>query len=58
MPRERLCPRLALVGLGHFCIGWDARVLYDWWRVKGAGMRDMLTDAPAAARSKQAAVTY
>jgi len=46
------------VGLGHFCIGWDARVLYDWWRVNGAGMRDMLTDAPAAARSKQAAVTY
>jgi 4-hydroxy-2-oxoheptanedioate aldolase len=46
------------MGVQHFCIGWDVRVLYDWWRVNGEGMRAMLTDAPAAASPKQTATTY
>jgi 4-hydroxy-2-oxoheptanedioate aldolase len=31
------------MGVKHFCIGWDVRILYDWWRTNGAGMRAMLT---------------
>jgi 4-hydroxy-2-oxoheptanedioate aldolase len=27
------------MGVKHFCIGWDARILYDWWRTNGEGMR-------------------
>ncbi|HEY6454758.1 MAG TPA: aldolase/citrate lyase family protein [Steroidobacteraceae bacterium] len=27
------------MGVKHFCIGWDVRILYDWWRVNGEGMR-------------------
>ena len=22
----------------HFCIGWDVRILHDWWRVERRGM--------------------
>src|SRR3984885_14812069 len=40
------------MGVKHFCIGWDVRVLYDWWRVNGEGMRAMLTGAPAAATAQ------
>jgi 4-hydroxy-2-oxoheptanedioate aldolase len=48
------------MGVKHFCIGWDVRILHDWWRTKGEGMRAMLGDAtPAAARpAKQAVGTY
>jgi 4-hydroxy-2-oxoheptanedioate aldolase len=42
------------MGVKHFCIGWDVRVLYDWWRVNGEGMRAMLTGAPAAATAQSA----
>jgi 4-hydroxy-2-oxoheptanedioate aldolase len=35
------------MGVKHFCIGWDVRVLHEWWRVNGKGMRAMLTEAPA-----------
>jgi 4-hydroxy-2-oxoheptanedioate aldolase len=47
------------MGVKHFCIGWDVRVLYDWWRVNGEDMRAMLTGAPPVetARSRQT-VTY
>jgi len=47
------------MGVKHFCIGHDVRILYDWWRTNGEGMRAMLTDAPAVgkARPKQTA-TY
>jgi hypothetical protein len=33
----------------HFCIGWDVRILHDWWRANGEGMRAMLADATAPA---------
>ena len=50
------------MGVKHFCIGWDVRVLHDWWRVNGEGMREMLegakSSAPAEAKAKQPAGTY
>jgi 2-keto-3-deoxy-L-rhamnonate aldolase RhmA len=30
------------MGVKHFCIGWDVRILHDWWRTNGDGMRKML----------------
>ena len=30
------------MGVRHFCIGWDLRVIYDWCREQAAGMREML----------------
>ena len=30
------------MGVKHFCIGWDVRILHDWWRANGAGMRAIL----------------
>jgi len=38
------------MGVKHFCIGWDVRILADWWDTKGAEMRGLLggeTGAPA-----------
>jgi 4-hydroxy-2-oxoheptanedioate aldolase len=49
------------MGVKHFCIGWDVRILYDWWHKNGAGMRAMLTDVDPGVRSiraPQAASTY
>ena len=48
------------MGVKHFCIGWDVRVLYDWWRVNGEGMRAMLTSGPSAetAQPRQTVGTY
>lgn len=37
------------MGVKHFCIGWDVRILADWWDTKGAEMRGLLggkTEAP------------
>lgn len=36
------------MGVKHFCIGWDVRILYDWWRFNGEGMRAMLTEGKSA----------
>jgi 4-hydroxy-2-oxoheptanedioate aldolase len=45
------------MGVKHFCIGWDVRILHEWWRVNGAGMRAMLgTEAMAA--KKETVATY
>src|SRR6201996_2498376 len=30
------------MGVKHFCIGWDVRILHDWWHVNGERMRSML----------------
>ena len=46
------------MGVKHFCIGWDVRILHDWWRVNGEGMRAMLTGDNAAPAARQAASTY
>jgi 2-keto-3-deoxy-L-rhamnonate aldolase RhmA len=50
------------MGVKHFCIGWDVRILHDWWRVNGDGMRKMLesghADEGKRAKVAQAAGTY
>ena len=46
------------MGVKHFCIGWDVRILHDWWHVNGAGMRGMLTGAQPEAAAKKTASTY
>jgi len=47
------------MGVKHFCIGWDVRVLHEWWRVNGAGMRAMLeTTAPAPVPAKEPVSAY
>jgi 4-hydroxy-2-oxoheptanedioate aldolase len=43
------------MGVKHFCIGWDVRILHNWWRDNGEGMRAMLADAAPAPASKAAA---
>ena len=30
------------MGVKHFCIGWDVRILADWWDTKGAEMRGLV----------------
>ncbi len=30
------------MGVRHFCIGWDTRVIYDWCRQQGKGMQELL----------------
>jgi 2-keto-3-deoxy-L-rhamnonate aldolase RhmA len=42
------------MGVKHFCIGWDVRILADWWDTKGAEMRQMLSAKPGAAKAKSA----
>lgn len=39
------------MGVKHFCIGWDVRILADWWDSKGAEMRGLL-DGKATATTK------
>jgi 2-keto-3-deoxy-L-rhamnonate aldolase RhmA len=50
------------MGVKHFCIGWDVRILHEWWRVNGEGMRGMLSagdTAPAVVSApKQPATAY
>jgi 2-keto-3-deoxy-L-rhamnonate aldolase RhmA len=49
------------MGVKHFCIGWDVRILHEWWRVNGEGMRAMLdagTKTAASAAAKETAGTY
>jgi 2-keto-3-deoxy-L-rhamnonate aldolase RhmA len=55
------------MGVKHFCIGWDVRILHDWWRANGEGMRAMLADATstetekagsAIRQAKQSVATY
>lgn len=38
------------MGVQHFCIGWDVRILADWWDTQGAAMRKMIAgEAPKPA---------
>ncbi len=48
------------MGVQHFCIGWDVRILADWWDTKGAEMRGMVDGKakPAAAKPVKAAGNY
>jgi 2-keto-3-deoxy-L-rhamnonate aldolase RhmA len=38
------------MGVQHFCIGWDVRILADWWDTKGAEMRKLLRTKPKKAK--------
>ncbi|MBI2741876.1 MAG: 2,4-dihydroxyhept-2-ene-1,7-dioic acid aldolase [Rhodospirillales bacterium] len=42
------------MGVIHFCIGWDVRILADWWDTKGAEMRQLLRTKPKKAAAKAA----
>jgi 2-keto-3-deoxy-L-rhamnonate aldolase RhmA len=42
------------MGVKHFCIGWDVRILADWWDTQGAVMRKMLRAKPKKATAKPA----
>ncbi len=42
------------MGVQHFCIGWDVRILADWWDTKGADMRKMLRTKPGKAKAAPA----
>ncbi len=47
------------MGVKHFCIGWDVRILHEWWRVNGEGMRAMLEGGTkTAAPTKETVGTY
>jgi 4-hydroxy-2-oxoheptanedioate aldolase len=43
------------MGVKHYCIGWDVRIVHDWWRANGEGMRAMLADATKGTGQKTAA---
>jgi hypothetical protein len=45
------------MGVKHFCIGWDVRILADWWDTKGAEMRKLLRTKPKKAAAKPAIVS-
>ena len=44
------------MGVKHFCIGWDVRILADWWDTKGAEMRKLLRTKPKKVAAKPAPV--
>ena len=46
--------RYLQMGVKHFCIGWDVRILADWWDTKGADMRKMLRTKPGKAKAAPA----
>jgi hypothetical protein len=51
------------MGVKHFCIGWDVRILHEWWRINGEGMRALLGTArdgasTAVPQPRQAVGTY
>ena len=33
------------MGVRHFCVGWDVRILRQWWADQGVGMRALLEGA-------------
>ena len=47
-------PRYLEMGVKHFCIGWDVRILADWWDTKGAEMRKLLRAKPKKTTAKPA----
>src|SRR3954466_16364270 len=43
------------MGVQHLCIGWDVRILYNWWRANGAGMQTLLTGEATVTQAPQPA---
>jgi 2-keto-3-deoxy-L-rhamnonate aldolase RhmA len=47
------------MGVKHFCVGWDVRVLHDYWRSSGEQMAAMLAGAAKPkAKAKKAKSSY
>jgi 4-hydroxy-2-oxoheptanedioate aldolase len=47
------------MGVKHFCIGWDVRILYNWWQSNGEGIRGMLAGSgPVSSAEKKSTSTY
>lgn len=44
--------RFVEMGVKHFCVGWDVRVLHDWFTEQGQAMRDILANG-VGAKSEQ-----
>ena len=40
--------RYVEMGVQHFCVGWDVRVLHDWFTEQGKAMRDILSSGVGA----------
>jgi 4-hydroxy-2-oxoheptanedioate aldolase len=36
--------RYLKLGVKHFCLGWDYRILFDWYKENGARLHQMLAD--------------
>jgi 2-keto-3-deoxy-L-rhamnonate aldolase RhmA len=43
-------PEYMEMGVKHFCIGWDVRILYNWLATNGRAMRDLLGEDTAPVR--------
>jgi len=39
------------MGVKHFCIGWDASILHQWWKANGQTMRGMVAGAKSRKRA-------
>jgi 4-hydroxy-2-oxoheptanedioate aldolase len=48
------------MGVKHFCVGWDVRVLHDYWHDSGAKMAELLAGAakPKAKKKPAAKSSY
>jgi len=33
------------LGVRHFCVGWETRILFDWWKGNGEQLRKLVSDA-------------
>jgi 2-keto-3-deoxy-L-rhamnonate aldolase RhmA len=43
-------PEYMEMGVKHFCIGWDVRILYNWLATNGRAMRDLMGEDTAPVR--------
>jgi hypothetical protein len=30
------------MGVKHFCVGWDLRIIFDWCKAQGPAMREAI----------------
>ncbi|MCL4534053.1 MAG: aldolase/citrate lyase family protein [Bacteroidetes bacterium] len=37
-----MAERYLKMGVKHFCMGWDVRILYDWFKEKGGALRELV----------------
>ena len=48
---DQAAPYIEL-GIKHFCIGWDVRILSNFWQTRGRTMQDLLAAAPVKPKAK------